>query len=233
MKLIDDILWWLYPTRCAACRKVIKRDERLCGECDKKLERIKDNCLKCGAERKRCICKNYFYAFAGCIAPFSADDTAKSCVYNYKIGGNLQIADFLFENMYSSYERYYKDISFDAVTAVPMSFSKLNRVGYNHSEILSKRLADKIGVEYRELLFKKRSHIQHSLSRRERFEKIKGVFCAGGRYNMENVLLIDDIKTTGATLNECARQLRFAGVKNVYCLTATVSGKRLDGEKQK
>lgn len=223
MKLLDYVMWWIFPQHCAGCGKLIGRQETLCKTCNEKIEKIDKICTKCGCSKEKCCCKNYIYRFAACVSPFYAGEISKSCVYSYKISRNSCIADFLAENIYESVEKYYSGIKFDAVTSVPMGIYKKYKTGYDHSEILAKKIAEKLNVPYKEMLYKRYAHTQHILNKKERLEKIDGVFASFGDNNYDNVLLIDDIKTTGASLNECTKILAFSGVRNVYCATALTS----------
>ena len=65
----------------------------------------------------------------------------------------------------------------------------------------------------------KKTKKQHRSSIKERLSNVDGKYCATRRISTANVLLIDDIKTTGATLDECAKQLLFAGADSVYCVS--------------
>jgi len=117
----------------------------------------------------------------------------------------------------------FPNVESDVVTAVPMSRRKRGVKGFDHAEILAKAVASELGVEYRRMLAKvKKNKEQHTLSAKERFSNVKGVYVAREN-NYKNVLLIDDIKTTGATIDECSRQLMLAGTENVYCSTAVIT----------
>ena len=89
--------------------------------------------------------------------------------------------------------------------------------GYNQSEILAKRVADNLLVNYDDKVLTQPfdTKTQHILSYDERIENVKGKYFANANsYN--NILLIDDIITTGATMNECAKTLKKSGAENVY-----------------
>ena len=90
---------------------------------------------------------------------------------------------------------------------------------------MAKQVATELGIPLRSRILKKIKYNkrQHKLSFNERKLNVKGVFSAVGDLTGKTVLLVDDIKTTGYTLNECAKQLRLAGAENVYCLTALIS----------
>lgn len=222
MSVINDVLNLVYPRRCAACNTVMGGEKYLCEDCEDKIIYNAKPCIKCGGTKKSCRCSLSIFRFAGCICPIVNDEenTAMRCVYNYKLSGNGEVAGFFAALMITAIKKNYRDIKFDAVTSVPMTYSKSEQKGYDHSKILAIKISELLNVPYEEMLVKTASHSQHDLKAAERFKKISGVFAAKGRCNYNNVLLVDDIITTGATLNECSKELMFAGVKNVYCSAA-------------
>lgn len=224
MGFLRYILWLFFPKRCAVCGKIIERNKDLCKECEGNVERIEKSCSVCGAPIKNCECKRFVYRFRGCAAPFFKGDNSMKMIYRFKLHGKLDSTVFIAENIYKKVKECFSDQMFDIVTAVPMSVLKRITRGYNHSEVIAKALARKMGVEYKNLLIKKPFRkSQHSRKRDERFENVKGMFSPKAEIHYKKVLLIDDIKTTGATLNECTKELLFAGAEEVYCAVAVVS----------
>lgn len=224
MGFLKYILWLFFPKRCAVCGKIIERNKDLCKNCDDAIERIEKSCLVCGAPLKHCECKRFVYRFKGCVAPFYKGENSMRMLYRFKLHGKLDSTDFLAESIYKKVKEYFRDEKFDIVTAVPMSVFKRIGKGYNHSEVIAKALARKMGIKFEMLLNKKPfCKSQHSRKRDERFENVKGMFTPKGETHYKKVLLVDDIKTTGATLNECTKELLFAGAEEVYCAVAIVS----------
>lgn len=226
MSLPKDLMNLVYPRRCAGCNEVILRESYLCGSCSKKLVFNNKPCLKCGGAKKECRCARNVYRFAGCVAPIvnDKDGIGKQCIRNYKIGGNGEIADFFAEHIAAAVKKHFAEIPFGAVAFVPVTFSKEDRKGYDHGKILAEKVAAKLDLKCENMLIKRTGHTQHTRGYKARFEDVHGVFKPNGERNYENVLLIDDMITTGATLNECTRELMFAGVKNVYCAAAVTVG---------
>lgn len=218
-------MWLIFPARCSVCGKVLNFGEYICEECNLKIERIDKICTACGNDKNLCTCKRQVFRFNSCIGAFNYGDNAMSAVKRFKFGNNLYIAEFLADEMSDKFQKHYNNIRFDAVTAVPMHPLKKFAKGYNQSEVIARKLCKNINLPYIKLLSKIRfNKTQHKQDRHLRFENIKGVFSAKLPYNIETVLLVDDIKSTGATLDECTRELMFAGVKQVYCITAILNG---------
>lgn len=109
----------------------------------------------------------------------------------------------------------------DVITPVPLHWSRMVKRRYNQSAELARHLADISGKRYAPdlLIRKKRTPTQDGLTRTERQENQNGVFSLNPRYHIEqNVLLIDDVMTTGATLSACAEALRAAGTDKIDAL---------------
>ncbi len=224
MSAIEYVLWLFYPKHCVSCGKVIGRNEHLCKACSPLIERTDKLCIKCGQDKKKCVCKYNVYHFDSCVGPLVKNDYSMSAVYNFKMGDNHDVANFFADEMYPKIKQYYGKIKFDGICAVPMRKLKRFTKGYNHSEVIARRLSKKIGVKYFEALGKNKIDLpQHRMKRDERFENAKGAYYITKRINYKNVLLVDDIKSSGATLDECTRQLKLAGAENVYCAVAVVN----------
>lgn len=220
MGFIKYLLWLLFPKRCASCGEIIKRKEVLCAECTDKIEWLKKPCLTCGCDKKHCECFRHTYHFRAAVAPFNYGDYSLSAILNFKRNDNLENADFFVEHMAKAVSEYYSGIKFDYVVCMPMHPLKKFRKGYNHSEVIAKKISKIIGVPFYDCLRKiKMGKSQHSTEYKERFSNVRGAY-SSIKIKANNILLVDDIKTTGASLDECARQLMFAGAHNVYCVTA-------------
>ena len=113
------------------------------------------------------------------------------------------------------------DVHFDAVTYVPMTAQAKKRRGYNQAQLLAQNFCDILNLPPPETLLKKvkETQRQEKLGKRERKENLIAAFAATCDLHGKTVLLIDDIKTTGATLNECAKALKKKGATKVVCLT--------------
>ncbi len=233
MNIKEYILWLLYPKRCSVCNKIIDRHSLICDNCNEKIEWVDKFCIKCGSVKEECRCRYNVFRFNACVAPFKNGKYSMRAVCNFKFRDNGDSAEFLSRNITKSVKKYMNGIRFDAVTAVPQSKLKRFKKGYNQSEIMAKYIAADLEIKYQNLLYKaKNNEVQHALTRRERFDNVKGVYKAYDTGNLKTVLLVDDIITTGATLNECTRALMMSGVENVYCAVAiTNSGNKKTGEK--
>lgn len=231
MAVFKTIVSALFPNVCVGCGAIIPEGEHLCEYCTEMAGKVDftKSCRRCGMLKKECMCSKRVFHFSGCAAPFYNDGVMQNAMYSLKFARKEYIAKFFAERMAITVKSDYSDIDFDVVTFVPMSLSKKLKRGFNQSELLAKRLSRilKLPLCYDLLMVGKKSAVQHKLTFDERFENAKGKFIANKKYNLngKTVLLVDDIKTTGATLDECAKQLMLLGADEVYCITGLMTAK--------
>ncbi len=116
-----------------------------------------------------------------------------------------------------------RDFAADVVVPVPLDRGRLRERGYNQAELIAKPLARLLGIPFRYYLLvrtKPRPN-QLRLTRRERWETVRGAYATHQTAQVDNlrVLLVDDVFTTGATLDSCSRALKAAGAARVVGLT--------------
>lgn len=230
MKLIDCVLNAIFPTRCPCCG-AIGDSELPCEACAEDIEnqRIKGKlCLSCGHEKAECECNAYNYLFDGVTAPFYNRGTAQKGIYMLKFGDSAFAARYFGQNMAEVFAERFRDVSADIICTVPPSPGDSMSLSYDKVVLLAKTCSKELGIPLKKNTLKKirKTARQHKLSHDERQSNVKGAFKATVRLDGKTVLLIDDIKTTGYTLNECAKQLKLAGAERVFCLTALITHNR-------
>lgn len=218
-QLFELIIKTIYPKKCICCGEIIDESASLCKDCEKSIEKIEaDNiCLECGLEKESCVCKYNIFRFNGSISVFKNEGIAQKAYYSYKFAKRQHYYVFFANEMATAILKCYKDINFDFVCYVP-SYKKH---GYNHSGYIANAVAKRLNVQFCGNLLScvKRCKKQHKSTIKERINNVDGKYLANFCLNGKNVLLIDDIKTTGATLDECSKELLFAGANSVYCAT--------------
>ncbi|MBR2591263.1 MAG: ComF family protein [Clostridia bacterium] len=217
--------FFLFPRKCAHCGRVIEHNRFYCPDCREKMPFIEAaRCEKCGCGRALCICRAKSTNYTALLAPFYYEGGAKHAVLRMK---RYPIyAEVLAEECVRVYREYYGSIRFDAVCAVPMSRERLKRSGFNHSERLARRIAEQIAVPYQPLLRCVTSaRPQHKRGLGFRTGNVRGIYdiIENTVLKDKTILLVDDIKTSGATLGECALMLRLGGAEEVYALCAAVA----------
>ncbi len=219
----------LFPDRCMYCGEIIIDSKvPICDECIKNMPVFKEKCCNiCGRETAQCFCKIGDFAFDRNISVMRYDGVAKTIIRRMKFGKKPQLISFLANEMALKIKKEYKDKAFDFVTFVPMHPIKQMRRGFNQSYELAKIIAYKLDIPLYPTLKKKfKFKSQKNLKRKDRFKNIRGTFKSINKYTGKNILIIDDIMTTGATLSECALTLKRSGALHVFTATFAITYKK-------
>lgn len=220
--LINDLIDCLYPNKCAGCDEIIDEGKTICDYCAKLINNTDyDNlCQKCGLIKEHCRCKYREYHFIRLISVFKNDGIARKVYYSYKLSRREEFATFFAQKTADVVNMLYDDIKFDAVMCVPTVLRSKMKRGFDHIEIITKELSNILNIPFVNGVLKVRAMRapQHKAILAKRLENVQGKYYTVKGIDVNRVLLFDDISTTGATLDECAKELMFAGAKEVYCV---------------
>lgn len=167
-------------------------------------------------QNTNCYFQEHFYIF-------SYQESIRKLILNYKFNGKSYlyktIVNFLLKN-----EKFFPILkSYDTIIPVPISQKRRKERGYNQSELIAREMARKMEMEYvNRCLFKTKNIVEQSkLNKEERQKNIQGVYQLYKPEIIRNkkVLLIDDIYTTGSTVNECSKMLREAKPEKIGVFT--------------
>ena len=211
MKVVDWLLDLIYPPRCAFCRRLLSgREKGVSRFCRPKLPYVPAD----GQVQ-------HFRNVDKCLSPLYYHGSVKDSLHRYKFGGATAYADIYSEFIVKCIDE--NQISCDSITWVPLSRRRLRRRGYDQAELLAKLIAKHLGQSPVRLLKKQRDTPPQSKtgSVEKRRANIAGAYAClrPELVQGKQVLLVDDIVTTGATLSEAARVLKKAGAKEVICAT--------------
>lgn len=226
-KYFCKVIHALYPLdfSCNNCGMELAKPTRsgLCDSCNDKLEYNNGGiCITCGrkteSETNYCLsCQNNKRYFEFCRSPLVYTGTARKLIKNYKFAGKRYLAPYFVNLMVDTY--LDNPYTCDAVCSVPISKLRMVERGFNQSEIIAKQLAKRLKLEYVDALVKVReTSDQVGLSATERTKNLAGAFKVDKDVKGKNILLIDDVLTTGSTASECSRVLLKAGAKSVKVL---------------
>ena len=145
-----------------------------------------------------------------------------SMVYSFKYGGNKYLCKVISKFMIDFFDSLKDELSIDLVVPVPLGEKRLKRRGFNQAQMLAEDIAKHFSFELNvtAVVRSKNTDTQTSMTRAQRLENVKGAFSITDKQQVrgKNILLIDDIVTTGATCDEISTILKRAGAKNVYVL---------------
>ena len=221
------ILDMLFPPKCAGCNEAM--GHIICGGClDEITRESMRGCKACAKPPYLCECKR-IADIDGLVFPyFYEGEKLKFAVYKLKRANLYYINEFFAKGMYNSVKMCDRinlgDIG--AVCCVPRARKSANIYGYNQAEKLARLVAEYSGLSFRRALRPAgRMAEQKTLGRDERLVNVRGKFAIDKGFDAEelrgrDIMLVDDVATTGATLSECARALKEAGAGRVYAVCA-------------
>lgn len=231
----SKLLYAVFPRRCELCGEVVALDETLCEEC-RSAERIEGElCNKCGKPKAQCDCnkKTKTPEYKRIIAPYYYENSIASGVNRFKDYGFPELSRRMGYEMFLQINEQYSDIDFDIITYVPITERKERKRGYNQSELLANEISGYMNIPVKKLVSKIRTTPQQKrIGARQRRVNLRGSFdiCENANVINKTILLIDDIKTTGSTINECAYVVNAYGAKAVYAAAFCMPKKGAGGK---
>jgi len=209
----------------------LPRKELICKECRKKLPLITGpRCLKCGRRVSEgteycsdCQRRNHLYERG--FALWEYDDTMKASIASFKYKGRAEYAGFYAGELADKFYDDLKRVGIEAVIPVPVHSARKAVRGYNQAELVATKVAELLEVPCITDLLKRGINTapQKDLSPSERFQNLREAFVINKKSNAyehywDKVVLVDDIYTTGSTVDACTERLLAAGVGHVYHL---------------
>ena len=202
-----------YNRPCRECRRKIKFiSDNYCYSCGGELDGALAICSKCLREKKR--------QFLQAVSLLPYQQFNRELILSFKNGGKIELATFFARLAVSKLKRL--EIDFDIVLAVPLHWSKKQRRGYNQSEFLAELIAEGMRKPFalRAIKRVKKGKQQKQLNSVERHKNLKNAFLADPKIvKGKKVLLIDDIFTTGATVDNVSIALKKAGAIAITVMT--------------
>ena len=242
-RLLTELCDLIYPEfpKCPVCGKEFEADEvKLCAKCIAKINFVyEDYCDKCGkvvAENKElCVdCGRYERYFTTARAVGVYNEGLKEYIKLFKYHNQRQLAESLAQLMIVYIERFYDLQEFDLITYIPLHKSRLQERGFNQAYLLAKEIANYFNVPLGTLLMREQATIKQSklskLARKKNLEEQFKVVNAK-KVRSKNILLIDDIYTTGTTVNQASKIL-IDSVANKVKIITLATGKDLNLNKE-
>jgi len=235
-KIITKSLNLIFPVKCVCCGKISENadsEDILCQNCKETLRtEAAHNCNKCGNPPYLCSCKKIEHIDKIVFSYFYNGDKIRQAIYKVKKANLYYINEFFAKGMYNSLKICDKikigDIDF--ITNAPRKQGSIKLYGYNQTKVLAKIISKYINVPYLPIIEASKLYDteQKSLSASERVLNVHNKFTVAKNIRKnkntaniikdKNILIIDDVVTTGSTISECARIMKNMGAKSVSAL---------------
>ena len=221
----------IFPRRCTVCDTVLPWGQKeICEECKKKVEYLDGpTCFKCGkpvkSDEEYCYdCRTKEHYFTNGAAVFSYEYIRLS-LYRFKYSGRQEYAVFYGRHMAFCMREKRKQWMPDALVPVPLHKRKMKKRGYNQAELIAKELGRHWGVPVitNLVLRSKNTRPMKEIVGTDRQNNLKKAFKLGvNDVKLNTIIIIDDIYTTGSTIDAVAKVCRRAGIANIYFLTVSI-----------
>lgn len=219
----------LYPLECVGCGRT---GRVICDRCAVALPALRPPfCRVCSAPGDFSLCPQCSSAsryFEGVRAPFLYEGTVRQAILALKYGGMRAAAGQLGDLL----GRYFDDntVPCDVLAPVPMHPTRRRDRGYNQAELLARRVAEIVEVPYRPDLLTRTRKVEPQAGVDNAAQRIVNVagsvgVSAPSEIRDARIVLVDDVATTGSTLEVCARALKEAGAASVWGLTLAIAGR--------
>lgn len=233
-KAIDII----FPPRCLSCKVYVESDGSLCHNCWEEIDFISSpQCSSCGTPLEfatsdgticgQCIANPPKYTMARSVLRYN--EKSSKLITNFKYYDNTHSSNHFAKWLLRAGKDMIGDV--DIITPVPLHKLRLLSRRYNQCALICNRLSEMTGItSYNNLLIRhKNTKPQAGLAFNKRINNVKSAFKINHdlieQINDKNILLIDDVMTTGSTIDSCTKTLLNSGARNVYVLTIAMTVK--------
>ncbi len=231
MELAQKLLSNLFPSRCILCQQTVSGSFEICPDCFNTLPHNEHCCVRCALPLAegisgellcgRCIQKTP--AFDYVYSPFRYEDDIINLVHQLKFGEKISYARTIGEMLLTKFQGdlLSKQGKPECLMPVSLHDARMRQRGFNQSIEVARVLAKKIEIpiEYDAVIRQRSTSPQTGLNAQQRRKNIKGAFSLAREIKYRHVLIIDDVVTTGSTVNELARVLKKNKVERVGVLS--------------
>ena len=225
INLFKQFIDFLFPRTCFCCNSRIENGI-ICKICESDLNEIQNICLKCGADQQKnnCrFCKNNDFIFDEARSIFQFGKNLQILIHELKYNEMIKVSGLLgkFAADYLQRNNHFSKI--DMIAPVPLHKVRKRDRGFNQAELLSKEISERMNWKHTpDLILRNRfTQTQTKLGREDRHRNVSGAFTLNIKYDIKNknILIVDDVFTTGATVNSLSTILKDNEAGNVFVLT--------------
>lgn len=222
--ILNNIFLYFSVPYCIFCDKKID-DGIICKECEKLKEYINKSyyCYRCGSNIERnsdCAFCNDFYNYKYIRTIVKYDTIIRPIIIGLKYEKKLECSDYIIKDILDHIPKEYENVKFDYITCVPTHYFRYIFRGYKHTEYLSKKLSNILNIPFKNFIkrskyVKSQTQIKHI----KRYTNVKNSFELNSSFDLKNknILVLEDVITTGSTLKEYIRELSKTKA-NIYIL---------------
>ena len=226
--------FWLdviFPRRCAVCDTILSLGkEEVCKDCKKKIEYSSLNtCFKCGKPVKEaeeycydCRRKEHYFKQGAALFPY---EYIRHSLYRFKYSGRIEYASFYARQMAGVLDEKRRLWKPQALIPVPLHKRKEKKRGYNQAELIARKLGEywRLPVITNLVVRCKNTRPMKEIVGTDRQNNLKKAFKLGiNDVKLNTIIIIDDIYTTGSTIDAVSKVCLEAGIENVYFMTVSI-----------
>lgn len=233
LKIIyEDMLDIIYPPRCPLCDHVLKPGVLICQKCSEEVRTVKEPvCKRCGKpveceQQEYCTdCQKRPHMYCQGKAVFLYKEGIRRSMYRFKYSNRREYAVFYAKEAARLYGDWVKKNHIEVIVPIPMYRGKKKRRGYNQAEVFARALGRELKLPVNDRIVRRvrDTRPQKELNDRERRYNLKNAFqFTSDIVKYKKILLVDDIYTTGSTMDAVAESLLAGGVRTIYYICISI-----------
>ena len=232
-KMLDRLLDYLYPRRCPQCDRVLPKGHRICETCYQEIRFEHDpRCMKCGRTldggvygTEQVLCRDcevhphlYDHGY-----PLAEYHSVAQAIFRMKYAGRRQNAEFFGDEIVRRLGQEILALQADALVPVPLHRARFKKRGYNQAADVARAISRRLGIPVREDLIarvKNTAPMKQSDERQKRRNNLKNAFqLQANDVKYKRIIIVDDIYTSGSTIDAVAEEFRKAGASGIFFVT--------------
>ena len=225
-----NLKYLIFPRRCSLCFGFAYPWEEVCRECRKNdLSIHGEVCTLCGLSKEDCTCGGKKHFYDKITAAYVYDGGVRSGIHYFKFRGKRNMSVNIARTLYQVYKEREQSFDYDFICYVPQTSDEVKKRGFYHTRLIARILAVYAEIPCLDILAKLYdTKSQRMFKAHQRHGNVFGVFDTVEFSDVEDkrILLVDDIRTTGATLDECAKMLKIRGAEIVDVLVYAAARER-------